>query len=66
MPFEKATRHRRVRLDDALAYRGRRWVEQCSVLDEMTCQAIDDGLYDDSVADYNEASKAARKARSAG
>jgi excisionase family DNA binding protein len=62
MPFEKTTRHRRVRLDDVLAYRERRRVERRSVLEEMTRQAIEDRLYDDSAADYTEALKAARKA----
>ncbi|AEI11041.1 helix-turn-helix domain-containing protein [Cellulomonas gilvus] len=61
IPFEKTTRHRRVRLDDVLAYRDRRRVERRSVLDEMTRQAVEDGLYDDSAADYADALKAARK-----
>lgn len=62
IPFEKTTRHRRVRLDDVLAYRERRRVERRVVLEEMTRQAIEDGLYDDTAADYAEALAKARKA----
>ncbi|NTW41621.1 MAG: excisionase family DNA-binding protein [Cellulomonadaceae bacterium] len=65
IPFEKATRHRRVRLDDLLAYRERRRVERRSILDETTRQAIEHGLYDDTAEDYAEALKAARKAGAA-
>jgi excisionase family DNA binding protein len=46
IPFEKTTSHRRVRLDDVLVYRERRRAERRATLDEMTRQAIEDGLYD--------------------
>lgn len=62
IPFEKTTRHRRVRLDDVLAYRERRSVTRRAILDEMTRQAIEDGLYEDSAADYTEALREARRA----
>ena len=61
VPFERTSRHRRVRLDDLLAYRERRRVERRSALYEMTRQAVADGLYDDSGADYADALKEARK-----
>lgn len=65
IPFERTSRHRRVRLDDLLAYRERRRVERRSALDEMTRQAVADGLYDDSTAGYAEALKEARKSGNA-
>lgn len=65
IPFERTSRHRRVRLDDVLAYRERRRVERRSALDEMTRQAVADGLYDDSAADYAGALEEARKSGTA-
>lgn len=60
IPYEKVTRHRRVRLDDLLAFREQRRTERRSLLDEMTEQALTDGLYDDSAADYAESLRRAR------
>jgi excisionase family DNA binding protein len=41
IPFEKVGSHRRVRLDDVLAYRERRARERRALLDEMTASAQD-------------------------
>ncbi|MGI0129041.1 MAG: excisionase family DNA-binding protein [Thermoplasmata archaeon] len=41
IPFEKVGSHRRVRLDDVLAYRERRARERRTLLDEMTAAAQD-------------------------
>ncbi|MCL2463491.1 MAG: helix-turn-helix domain-containing protein [Micrococcales bacterium] len=62
IPFEKTTRHRRVRLDDVLAFRERRRVERRAALEEMSRQAIEDGLYEDTATDYRQALAEARKA----
>lgn len=37
-----------------------------AILDEMTRQAIEDGLYEDSAADYTEALREARRAGATG
>jgi excisionase family DNA binding protein len=62
IPFEQPTsgRHRRLRLQDVLEYQKRRRTERRIRIDEMTRQAVDDGLYEDSAADYREALKQAR------
>ena len=57
-----AGRHRRVRLDDVLAYRDRRRSERSAALDKLTEQAAKAGLYDE-VPDYREALREARKRR---
>lgn len=41
IPFEKVGSHRRVRIDDVLAYRERRGRERRKLLDEMTAAAQD-------------------------
>jgi excisionase family DNA binding protein len=41
IPFEKVGSHRRVRLDDVLAYRERRARERRALLDDMTAAAQD-------------------------
>jgi excisionase family DNA binding protein len=46
IPSHKVGVHRRVGLDDVLAYRDRRRAEQDSFLDEMTADAEALGLYD--------------------
>lgn len=60
--FERpgAARHRRVRLQDVLAYRDRRRAERRAALDALTYEAAEDGLYD-TTADYTSALRAARK-----
>lgn len=52
-PFERpgAGRHRRVRLQDVVAYQERKRVQRRTALDELTREAADAGLYD-SEADY--------------
>jgi excisionase family DNA binding protein len=47
IPFEQPGRHRRVRLDDLLAYRDRRRSERSADLDELIQQTEALGLYDD-------------------
>lgn len=47
IPFEQPGRHRRIRLDDLLAYRDRRRQERSSTLDELVRQTDALGLYDD-------------------
>ena len=60
IPYEQPGRHRRIRLDDMLAYRDRRRHERRSILDEMTRQAVQDGMYDTSAEDYTQALHEAR------
>lgn len=60
IPYEKVTRHRRVRLDDLLAFREQRRTARRSLLDEMTRQAVADGLYNDTAEDFTEALRRAR------
>ncbi|UZN04212.1 helix-turn-helix domain-containing protein [Cellulomonas sp. S1-8] len=62
IPFEKSSRHRRVRLDDVIAYREQRRVARRDLLDEMTRHAVEDDLYDVDAADYTDALEVARKA----
>jgi len=63
LAFERlgASRHRRLRLSDVLAYRERKRQDRGSRLNEMTRQAFEDGLYDVDGADYQSALRAARK-----
>lgn len=49
IPFEQPGRHRRIRLDDLLAYRDRRRKERSRTLDELVQQTEASGLYDDEV-----------------
>ena len=60
IPFERVTRHRRVRLDDLLAFRDDRRREQRAHLDDITRQAVADGLYDAAASDYENALRRAR------
>lgn len=66
IPYEQPSsgRHRRLRLRDVLEYRDRRRVERRSRLAEMTRQAAEDGLYEASASDYQEALKQARSGES--
>ena len=61
LPYEQPSRHRLLRLSDVLAYRQRRHVESRMILDEMTRQAAEDGLYGDSREDYEDALRQARR-----
>jgi excisionase family DNA binding protein len=47
IPFEQPGRHRRIRLEDLLAYRDRRRRERGKTLDELVQQTEALGLYDD-------------------
>lgn len=62
IPYEQPRRHRLVRLDDVLAYQRRRRAEVRAGLDELTSQAVADGLYDTSADDYREALARAKQA----
>lgn len=57
-----AGRHRRVRLQDLIAYQDRRRTTRRQALDDLTHEAAEAGLYDTDV-DYTAALKAARKRR---
>jgi len=61
LPYEQPRQHRVLRLNDVLAYRERRHTENRLILDELTRQAVQDGLYDDKYEDYEEALRLARK-----
>lgn len=61
IPFEQPSRHRLIRLDDVIAYQRRRHAEVQAGLDELTSQAIADGLYDSSADDYREALRKAKQ-----
>lgn len=47
LPFEQPGRHRRIRLDDLLAYRDERRRERSQALDELVRQTDELGLYDE-------------------
>jgi excisionase family DNA binding protein len=47
LPFEQPGRHRRIRLDDLLAYRDERRRERSKALDELVRQTDALGLYDE-------------------
>jgi excisionase family DNA binding protein len=51
IPFEQPGRHRRVRLDDLIAFRDRRRIERSEALDELVRQTEELGLYEDESAD---------------
>jgi len=61
LPYEQPRRHRLLRLTDVLAYKERRRVETRMTLAEMTRQASEDGLYDDTYEMYEDALRKARK-----
>lgn len=62
LPYEQpgSGRHRRLRLSDVLEYKDRRSVERRLRLDEMTRQAVEDGLYDDDGPTYRDPLDSAR------
>jgi excisionase family DNA binding protein len=47
IPFEQPGRHRRIRLDELLAYRDQRRTERSKALDELVQQTEALGLYDE-------------------
>jgi excisionase family DNA binding protein len=61
--FEKPNRHRRVRLQDLIDFQHRRRTERRAVLDRLTAEAGELGLYDATPSDYAEALRAARRRR---
>lgn len=61
IPFDQPGRHRRVLFSDLLAFRERQRTERRAILDRMTEEASEAGLYDDTMADYAAALKRARK-----
>jgi excisionase family DNA binding protein len=63
IPFEKPNRHRRVRLQDLLAFQQERRAGRRSALNRLTEDASDFGLYDGTPSDYAAALKSARRVR---
>ncbi len=61
--FEKPNRHRRVCLQDLIDFRHRRRTERRAVLDQLTEEAGELGLYDGTRAAYAGALRAARRRR---
>ena len=61
--FEKPNRHRRVRLQDLIDFRHRRRTERRAVLDQLTEEAGELGLYDGTRANYAGALRSARRRR---
>ena len=52
IPYEQPGRHRRIRLEDLLAYQERIREKRRATLAEMVRQAVADGLYDAAEEDY--------------
>jgi excisionase family DNA binding protein len=61
--FERPNRHRRVRLQDLIDFQQRRRAERRAALNQLTEEAGELGLYDDTPADYASALKSARRRR---
>lgn len=63
LPFTRTAggRHRRVLLRDVIAYQERARADRRKALDELTAQAHEAGLYDDSVESYRDVLKGVRK-----
>lgn len=61
--FEKPNRHRRVRLHDLIEFQQRRRAERRAVLNRLTEEASDLGLYGATPADYTGALRSARHRR---
>ncbi|MDQ6946911.1 MAG: excisionase family DNA-binding protein, partial [Actinomycetota bacterium] len=61
--FERPNRHRRVRLQDLLAFQERRRAERRAALNQLTAEAGELGLYDGSAAEYATALRSARRRR---
>lgn len=60
IPFEQLNVHRTLRLADVLAFREHRRRERRAILDELTRDGVEDGLYDDAYSDYEQALADAR------
>jgi excisionase family DNA binding protein len=63
IPFDKPNRHRRVLLRDLLAFQERRRAERRATLNQLTEEAAELGLYDESPEKYAAALKSARRRR---
>lgn len=63
LPFTRTPggRHRRLLLRDVVAYQDRIRVDRRNALDELTAQAYESGLYEDSAEIYREVLKQVRK-----
>jgi len=61
LPYDQPNRHRLLRLSDVLAYKQNQHVETRRVLAEMTREALEAGLYDDSYEMYEDALREARQ-----
>ncbi len=64
IPYEQPRRHRLLRLDDVLAFQDSRRQRTAARLDDLTRQAVADGLYEASADVYREALDEVRSARS--
>ncbi len=63
IPFEKPNRHRRVKLEDLVSFQQRRRVERQAALNELTANAGELGIYEDTLDRAASAVKEARKRR---
>jgi excisionase family DNA binding protein len=63
IPFDKPNRHRRVRLQDLIEFQHRRRSERRAVLDRLTEEAGQLGLYDTVPSDYVGALRSIRRRR---
>jgi len=63
IPFEKPSRHRRVKLEDLVSFQQRRRVERRTSLNELTVDAGKLGIYEETLDHAQSAVKAARKRR---
>lgn len=61
IPFERPSRHRKIRLTDLQAYKRQRQVEKHHALDEMARMAVEDDLYEDTSDDYAQVLARVRK-----
>ncbi len=63
IPFERpgVGRHRRVRLEDVIAYQKRTAQDRSNTLDSMTLEAVETGLYDDVSENYETSLRRARQ-----
>jgi excisionase family DNA binding protein len=61
IPFDKPNRHRRVLLHDLISYQTRRRRERLDILNRITQESGENGIYEGTSADYADALRAARK-----